>query len=118
MMLAQIREILGAEVIYGTNLDSIEIFTGCGADLMSDVLSFSKTGGLLLTGLTNVQVVRTADMAGIVAVCFVRGKRPSPEAIGLASTGGIPLLATVLPMFESCGRLYRGGLVGCSEVSD
>ena len=117
MTLAEVRDILEAEMILGSHPEKVEVAMGCGADLMSDVLSYSKTGGLLLTGLTNAQVVRTADMADVIAVCFVRGKRPPPETVELAKTNGLPLLATRLPMFESCGRLYRSGLRGCSEMS-
>jgi len=115
MTLGEVRRILEAEVVVGTGLDEIEVEMGCGADLMSDVLAFSRTGALLLTGLTNVQVVRTADMADIVAICFVRGKMPQEEAVKLAVSNNLPLLATRVPMFESCGRLYRHGLRGCSE---
>jgi len=118
MTLKDAAEILEAEVLVGANLDEIEVVMGCGADLMSDVLAFTKKGTLLLTGLTNAQVVRTGEMADIVGICFVRGKRPPEETIGLARRTGLPLLATRLPMFEACGRLYRAGLKGCSEVSE
>lgn len=91
----------------------IEIQMGCGADLMSDVLSFTHEGTLLLTGLTNPQVVRTAEMAGINAIVFVRGKVPPEETIALAKERGIPLLASKYTMFETCGRLYKAGLASC-----
>jgi predicted transcriptional regulator len=116
MMLDEVREILDAEVLVGANLDEIEVKLGCGADLMSDVLAFSKSGSLLLTGLTNTQVIRTCDMADIVAICFVRGKKPPKETVDLAIDHDVPLLATTLPMYETCGRLYRGGLKGRTEV--
>jgi len=115
MTLDEAREILGAEVLVGSDLQDIVVEMGCGADLMSDVLAFAKTGALLLTGLTNTQVVRTGEMADIVGICFVRGKRPPQETIELARENDLPLLTTELPMFESCGRLYRDGLRGCSE---
>ena len=115
MTLEDVREILDAEVIVGFNLSRITVDAGCGADLMSDVLAFVKPGALLLTGLTNAQVVRTSDMAGIVAICFVRGKTPLEEAKQLAASNNLPLLATRLPMFEACGRLYGKGLRGCAE---
>lgn len=91
----------------------IEIQMGCGADLMSDVLSFTHEGTLLLTGLTNPQVVRTAEVAGINAIVFVRGKMPPEETIALAQERGIPLLASKYTMFETCGRLYKAGLASC-----
>jgi len=85
----------------------------CGADLMSDVLAFTHAGTLLLTGLTNPQVVRTAEMAGINAIVFVRGKVPPAETIALAKEKDIPLMATRYTMYETCGRLYEAGLPGC-----
>jgi predicted transcriptional regulator len=115
MNLKEIQRILEADVVAGVNLDSTDVHMACGADLMSDVLAHIKAGALLLTGLTNPQVVRTAEMANVEAVCFVRGKRPQPETVELAHSKNLPLLVTRLPMFESCGRLYKEGLVGCSE---
>ena len=85
---------------------------GYQVDLANRVVYFRL---LLLTGLTNPQVGRTAEMANVVAVCFVRGKKPQPETIALAASHKLPLLLTGLPMFESCGRLYREGVTGCSE---
>ena len=115
MTLEQIKNILGAEVISGSANLQMEVKMGCGADLMSDVLAFIKEGSLLMTGLTNPQVIRTAEMVDIKAICFVRGKRPGPDTIRLAESKGLPLLMTHLPMFEACGRLYKNGLPGCSE---
>ncbi len=115
MTLEEVKEILKAEVIIDSNKLQMEVKMGCGCDLMSDVLAFIKTGALLLTGLTNIQVIRTAEMADIKAICFVRGKRPDEETIRLAESKDLPLLTTQLPMFESCGRLYKKGLVGCFE---
>ena len=115
MKLKDIERILGAEVIAGGELLQEEIEMACGSDLMSDVLAYVKHGALLLTGLTNPQVVRTAEMADLLAICFVRGKKPGQETIEMAESKNIPLLTTPLPMFESCGRLYREGLPGCSE---
>ena len=115
MTLNEIKEILAAEVISGSEKLDMEVKMGCGCDLMSDVLAFIKSDSLLMTGLTNTQVVRTAEMADIKAICFVRGKKPGEEALELAKSKGIPLLVTQLPMFESCVQLYKNGLIGCSE---
>jgi len=115
MKLKDIVNILNAEVITGGDLSDTDIKMACGSDLMSDVLSFVKSGSLLLTGLTNPQVVRTAEMADLAAICFVRGKQPGAETIEIAKSKDIPLLMTYLPMFESCGRLHEEGLPGCSE---
>ena len=115
MKLKDIERILEAEVIVGGELLHKEVKMACGCDLMSDVLSFVKSDSLLLTGLTNPQVVRTAEMADLQAICFVRGKKPDQETIEMAEAKDIPLLVTPMPMFESCGRLYQQGLPGCSE---
>ena len=118
MILERIKEILDAEVIAGHENLQMEIRMGCGCDLMSDVLAYVKSDSLLLTGLTNPQVIRTAEMADIKAICFVRGKKPDEETLELAKSKNIPLLLTTLPMFEACGRLYKEGLVGCSEINE
>jgi predicted transcriptional regulator len=115
MTLEEAGKILEADVLVGDNLLDLQIKMACGSDLMSDVLSFVKPEALLLTGLTNPQVVRTAEMADLAAICFVRGKRPDPQTIEMAKAKSIPLLTTPLPMFESCGRLWTRGLPGCSE---
>ncbi len=113
MKLREILQIVDGKVITkGADLD-LEVQMGCGADLMSDVLAFTHDGTLLLSGLTNPQVVRTAEMAGIVAILFVRGKIPPPETIALAEEKGIPLLASKYTMFETCGRIHAAGLPSC-----
>jgi predicted transcriptional regulator len=117
MTLDEVKRILEAEVIVGDDLLDQDITIACGCDLMSDVLSFVKPGALLLTGLINPQVVRTAEMADLRAICFVRGKRPTQETIDMAASKDIPLMTTPLLLFESCGRLHRAGLSGCSETS-
>jgi predicted transcriptional regulator len=112
----KLREVLdtieGQVVSENVDLDE-EVQMGCGADLMSDVLAFTHDGTLLMSGLTNPQVVRTAEMAGIKAIVFVRGKLPPPETIALAEDKNIPLLASKYTMFETCGRLYDRGLPSC-----
>jgi predicted transcriptional regulator len=113
MTLAEVLSIIEGRLI-SSNADlSQEITMACGADLMSDVLAFTHAGTLLMTGLTNPQVVRTAEMAGIVAIVFVRGKLPPPETIALAEEKGIPLLASKYTMYETCGRVYQTGLKSC-----
>jgi predicted transcriptional regulator len=115
MNLKDIKRILEAEVIVGDDQLDKDVTIACGCDLMSDVLSFVKPGALLLTGLINPQVVRTAEMADLRAICFVRGKKPAQETIEMAESKSIPLLTTPLLLFESCGRLHREGIFGCSE---
>ena len=116
MKLDKVREILEAEVILKGNLSDKEIVMACGSDLMSDVLTFVKPDALLLTGLTNPQVVRTAEIAEIIAICFVRGKKPQDDTIKLARGKGIPLLATRFSMYVSSGRLYKNGLPGWDDL--
>ena len=118
MKLEDIERILSAEVIAGRKLLQEDIEMACGSDLMSDVLAFVKSGSLLLTGLTNPQVVRTAEVADLRAICFVRGKRPDQETVVMAESKNIPLLTTPLSMFEACGRLYREGLQGCFQYQE
>jgi len=116
MKLEQIKEILKAEVVLGGEHLDKEIPMACGSDLMSDVLSFIKTNSLLLTGLTNNQVIRTAEMADIAAVCFVRGKKPQKETVSLAKEKKVPLLSTKYSLYEACGRLFVEGLYGCDHL--
>lgn len=114
MKLKEIVSCIGAEILYGENLlETVEIEKAYAADLMSDVLAFAWPGTLLLTGLTNVQIVRTAQMMDIPAVIFVRGKRPQEEAVALAKNVGMPLLISSMSMYETCGLLYKAGLSPC-----
>ena len=113
MRLRQVLEAIdGRQISTDVDLDE-EVLMGCGADLMSDVLAFTHADTLLLTGLTNPQVVRTAEMAGIKAIVFVRGKLPPPETIALAEAKDIPLLASKYTLFETCGMLFQAGLPSC-----
>lgn len=111
--LSDVRDILDAEVIVGEDQLGKEVLTAFSADLMSDVLAFAKAGSLLLTGLTNPQVVRTADILEIAAIILVRGKRPPQETIQLAQDLKIPILTTKYILFETSGRLHEKGIVGC-----
>lgn len=115
MKLSEITATLNAKVLTGeTNeqLNDCEINTACGCDLMSDVLAFVKDQSLLLTGLINSQVIRTAEMMDIIAVCFVRGKTPTEDVIELAKAKGIAILTTKYPLYSACGKLYEKGLGG------
>ncbi|NQT66037.1 MAG: hypothetical protein HQ569_00480 [Actinobacteria bacterium] len=118
MTLDKIKKILNAKVIVGSDALNADIKMACGCDLMSDVLAFVKSDSLLLTGLTNPQVIRTVEMSDIKAVCFVRGKKPDKETVELAKSKNIPLLLTDFPLFEACGKLYKEGLAGCSEINE
>lgn len=112
MTIREIQEILGARVLCGEEHMDKEIHTACGSDMMSDVLAFVKEQAVLLTGLCNPQVIRTAEMMDIVCIVFVRDKRPDESMIELAEEGGITILATGHRMFGACGLLYEKGLRG------
>lgn len=118
MTLNEVVKILNADVLVGQDQLGMEIKTAFGADLMSDVLAFAKSGSLLLTGLTNPQVIRTADILDIAAIIMVRGKKPAPETIRLAEDLKIPILSTKFILFETAGRLYEKGITGCIERVD
>ena len=95
-----------------------EVSSGIAADLMSDVLRFGHEHMLLVTGLTNPQVIRTAEMVGLRALLFVRAKLPPPETIALARESGIALLATRYSMYEACGLLFKADLVGIGPCGE
>jgi predicted transcriptional regulator len=116
MKLREIINLLQAQVLVGDGLlDQIEVDRCFSADLMSDVLGRSHANGILITGITNPQAVRTADIADIKAVCVVRGKQPEADTVALAKQKAIPLFITKLTMFEACGILYMNGLKGVAE---
>lgn len=118
MKLQQILEIVEGIVLYeGADVDT-EFHTAGSADLMSDMLRFGRDDMLMVTGLTNPQVVRTAEMVGIRALLFVRAKTPPPETMALAKRAGITLLATRYTMYEASGRLYHAGLAGIGPCGE
>lgn len=118
MKLREVKEILDANIVVGQEKMDMEVYTAFGADLMSDVMAFAKAGSLLLTGLTNSQVVKTASSRNIAAIILVRGKEPSTEAIEMAKDLQIPILTTKYILFETAGILYSKGIVGCLKKVD
>ena len=110
MVVSDVKRILNAEYIWGEELENTEIYSACGSDMMSDVLAFVKDQSVLITGLCNPQVIRTAEMMDIICVCFVRGKTPDEAMIDLAKERGITLMRTKMRMFTACGTLYEKGL--------
>jgi predicted transcriptional regulator len=116
MKLREIVNLLQAEVLVGNSrVDEIDVDRCYSADLMSDVLGRSHANGILITGITNPQAIRTADIADIQAVCIVRGKQPEAEAVALAKQKDMPFFITRMGMFEACGILYANGLRGVDE---
>ncbi|GHV95460.1 hypothetical protein AGMMS50293_17800 [Spirochaetia bacterium] len=110
MTVAEAVTILEGQFFSGEDKSNLEVFSACGADLMSDVMAFVKDRVLLLTGLVNPQVIRTAELLDIHAIIFVRGKAPSRDMIEMAEESDIILAGTKLPMFLSCGKIYEAGL--------
>lgn len=112
MKISTIQNLLEAEVLCcEENLDG-EVYSACGCDLMSDVLAYVKDQGVLLTGLVNPQVIRTAVMMDMVCIVFVRSKIPSEEMLSLAKDSGIVVMTTDKRLYEACGLLYTSGLDG------
>ena len=110
MTVTEAVSLLEGQFFCGKDDGDREILSACGADLMSDVMAFVKERVLLLTGLVNPQVIRTAELLDIQAIIFVRGKTPSVDMIEMAAESGIILGGTKHPMFISCGKLYQSGL--------
>ena len=112
MTVNDIKATLKCKVFAGEELLDREVHTACGSDMMSDVLAYVKDQSILLTGLVNAQVVRTADMMDMLCVVLVRGKQPTEEMITLAEERGITLMSTSERMFTACGTLWEKGLRG------
>jgi len=110
MELSQIIKLINGKLLTDPSIEEKEIVGAMGADLMSDVLASIQPEAVLLTGLCNPQVVRTALIADIRAIVFVRGKNPALETIALANEEKIPLVTTTAGLFEACGILYGAGL--------
>ena len=117
MKISKIAEILNAEFVCCEEFADREVYAACGSDMMSDVLAFVKEQAVLLTGLVNPQVVRTAEMMDMKVIVFVRGKVPGDAILDLARELDIVVLKTELEMFTSCGKLYQAGLRGGRAVN-
>ena len=112
MKIIDIQTLLDAEVLCGSESLEKEIHSACGSDMMSDVLAYVKDQAVLLTGLVNAQVIRTAEMMDMKCIVFVRSKRPSQDMIDLAEESGIAVLTSPKRMYDACGILYANGLRG------
>lgn len=111
MKLSEIASLLSCETLAPVDC-AVDLEAVVASDGMSEILAFHRPHALMLTGLTNIQSVRTAVVADVSALVYVRDKRPRQEVLDLAVQHGIPVLVTALGMFESCGILYQAGLVG------
>ncbi len=112
MKISTMRDLLDAKVLCCEENIGRHVYSACGCDLMSDVLAYVKDQAVLLTGLVNSQVIRTAEMMDMICIVFVRSKMPNAEMLELAKDAGIVVMATDKRMYEACGLLYANGLVG------
>lgn len=112
MTIADVKKLLNAQVLCCEENLQKEVHTACGSDMMSDVLAFVKDQSVLITGLCNAQVIRTAEMMDMICICFVRGKKPDECMTDLAKELGIVLMTSDERMFTACGILYHNGLHG------
>ena len=110
MKIGTIKDLLDAEIICGADSLDRDVYSACGSDMMSDVLAYVKDQGVLITGLVNSQVIRTANMMDMLCVVFVRNKVPTEEMIELASECGIVVMRSACRAYDACGILYSEGL--------
>jgi predicted transcriptional regulator len=110
MKIREIATLLDADVLCGEQLLEEEVQSACGSDMMSDVLAYVKDQGVLITGLVNAQVIRTAMMMDMRCVVFVRSKRPTEDMLDLAREHHLAVLTSTSRMYEACGKLYASGL--------
>ena len=115
MTIHDVMNIVQGKVLYGEDKLNDPVDTACGSDLMSDVLAFVKDKTVLITGLINTHVVRTAEMLDITCIVFSRGKQPSEEILEMAEEAGIAVLSTKMTTYTACGELYMRGLPGTKE---
>ncbi|NLK39750.1 MAG: hypothetical protein GX303_05845 [Clostridiales bacterium] len=118
MKIKTIVELLNAEVLAGADKLDTDVHSACGCDLLSDVLAFVKEQAVLLTGMCNPQVVRTAVMMDMRCIVFVRGKVPGQDVIDLAEEHGLVILTSDERMYSACGKLYQNGLAAGSVIDD
>jgi len=115
LTIRDVMNIVEAEVLVGQEMLDNPVDTACGSDLMSDVLAFVKDKTVLITGLINTHVVRTAEMLDITCIVFSRGKQPNEEILEMAQEAGIVVLSTKMTTYTACGELYTRGLPGTKE---
>lgn len=117
MKISKIQELLGCDVLSGEENLGKHVYSAFGCDLMSDVLAYVTDQAVLLTGLVNPQVIRTALMLDMVCIVFVRSKVPNEEMLALAKENGIVMMSTDKTLYNTCGILYSNGLVGTKEAA-
>lgn len=112
MTLQEIRDLLQADVLCGEEFLDREVKSACASDFMSDALAYVKDQAVLLTGMVNPQVIRTAEMLDMQCIIFVRGKQPGEDMLKLARDREIVVMGCNVRMFIACGLLYSHGLAG------
>ena len=112
MTLLEIKNLLNADVLCCEEFLDREVHSACASDFMSDALAFVKDQPMLLTGMVNPQVIRTAEMLDMCCIVFVRGKQPTEEILKMAAEREIVVMRSTNRMFVACGLLYTNGLVG------
>lgn len=112
MTILEIQKLLNAKILACEDKKDMEIKTAFASDMMSDALAFGKDSSVLVTGLCNPQVMRTAELLDIECIIFIKGKEPTDSMISLAKNNGICVLLSEYCMFETAGKLYNAGLVG------
>lgn len=110
MKLKEVVELLNAKVVSGADMLSTEVEYAFASDLMSDVLTLDKDNLLLITGLANLQTIRTSEMSDINKIIFVRKKKVTNEMIQLAVENDMILIECDYSMFKASGILYKSGL--------
>lgn len=110
MKLRDIVQIVDGEVLCGNEHLDFEVKFACASDLMSDVLTLKHCDFILVTGLCNVQSVRTAEMSDVRAILYVRDKQVEPDMIALGEDNDMIIMRTPYSMFKAVGRLYEAGL--------
>ena len=118
MTIRDLVKLLDAQVLRGEDRMDTPVYSACCSDLMSDVLAFVNEKTVLLTGLCNLHVVRTAEMLDLKCLIFVRGKLPGDEVLARADELHLAVLSTDKTMFTSAGLLYEGGLRGAAMQWD
>ncbi len=116
MTIRDVVQLLDAKLLCGEELLETEVHSACGSDMMSDVLAYVKDQAVLLTGLVNPQVIRTAEMMDMRCIVFVRNKKPDENMLEIAREMGIVVAASELRMYDACGKLYEAGLKGNARV--
>ncbi|MCF8061664.1 MAG: hypothetical protein K9M82_04030 [Deltaproteobacteria bacterium] len=116
MKLAELVELLDAEIVVGHEKRDLSFEFCTASDLMSDILRGPTSGSILITGLNNTQVIRASVIANVAAIVLVRKKRPNEDLVERAKEHEIPLIRTPFTMFTACGKLFEVGLRGIDEL--